>query len=566
MMEKIVEEKIQKWLNGAYDDKTKAELQQMVDDNQEEELTEAFYKDLEFGTGGLRGIMGIGSNRMNKYTVGAATQGLANYINKSFPNEEKKVALAYDCRNNSDYFASIVRDVFTANGIKVYFFTEMRPTPELSYTIRHFSCQSGVVLTASHNPKEYNGYKAYWNDGAQVLAPHDKNIINEVNAIENIADVKFEGNPSLVENILEDLDEAYINEVEKIIVNKDLITKQSDVNIVYTSIHGTGITMVPQTLDKLGFTNVNVVEDQAVPSGNFPTVIYPNPEEREAMSMALALGEKINADLIMATDPDADRVGVGLKDNHGKYVLLNGNQTGAMIFYYILSAWKENNQFKGNEMIVSTIVTTDLNEKIAEYFGVKFYSTLTGFKHIAKVIRDKEGTEKFICGGEESYGYMVGDYARDKDGVASCAVLAEMSAWAKNRNISLFDLLIEIYTQLGFYKESMTPLVKKGRSGADQISQMMVDYRNNTPSSIDGSKIIKTIDYNNDETGLPKSNVLQFLTEDGTKLSIRPSGTEPKIKFYISVKSDLDTKENFDKVNAELEAKIERINKEFELV
>ena len=565
-MEKIVEEKIEKWLNGAYDEKTKSELQQMVDSNQEEELTEAFYKDLEFGTGGLRGIMGIGSNRMNKYTVGAATQGLANYINKSFPNEEKKVAIAHDCRNNSDYFAAIVRDVFTANGIKVYFFTEMRPTPELSYTIRHFGCQSGVVLTASHNPKEYNGYKAYWNDGAQVLTPHDKNIIDEVNAITDIADVKFDGNSALVENILEEIDDAYITEIEKVILNKDIIKKQSNVNIVYTSIHGTGIKMVPKTLERLGFTNINIVEEQAPTSGDFPTVVYPNPEEREAMSMALAQGEKTNADLIMATDPDSDRVGIGIKDNHGKYVLMNGNQTGAMIFYYILSAWKENNRFKGNEMIVSTIVTTDLNERIAEHFDVNFYSTLTGFKHIAKIIREKEGVEKFVCGGEESYGYMVGDYARDKDGVASIAVLAEMAAWAKNRGISLFDLLIEIYIELGFYKESMTPLVKKGRSGAEEINKIMVDFRNNPLTSIDGSKIIQTIDYNNDDTGLPKSNVLQFLTEDGTKLSVRPSGTEPKIKFYISVKADLDSKDNFDKVNAELETKIDRINKEFDLV
>ena len=565
-MEKIVEDKIKKWLNGAYDEKTKAELQQMLDENQVDELTEAFYKDLEFGTGGLRGIMGIGSNRMNKYTVGAATQGLANYINKSFPNEEKKVAIAHDCRNNSAYFATIVRDVFTANGIKVYFFTEMRPTPELSYTIRHFGCQSGVVLTASHNPKEYNGYKAYWDDGAQVLTPHDKNIIDEVNAITDISDVKFEGNSSLVENILEEIDNVYIQEVENIIINKDIIQKQNDVNIVYTSIHGTGIKMVPKTLEKLGFKNVNIVEAQAETSGDFPTVVYPNPEEQEAMSMALAQGEKTNADLIMATDPDSDRVGIGIKDNHGKYVLMNGNQTGAMIFYYILNAWKENNQFKGNEMIVSTIVTTDLNERIAEHFGVNFYSTLTGFKHIAKIIREKEGDEKFVCGGEESYGYMVGDYARDKDGVASIAVLAEMAAWAKHRGITLFDLLIEIYQACGFYKESMTPLVKKGRSGAEEIAQMMVNYRNNPPSTIAGSKIIKVIDYLNDDTGLPKSNVLQYLTEDGTKLSVRPSGTEPKIKFYISVKSSLNSKEDFDKVNAELEHKIEVINKEFDLV
>lgn len=564
-MEEIVATKIDKWLSGSYDIETKKILQNLIDEGKTEELTEAFYKDLEFGTGGLRGIMGVGSNRMNKYTVGAATQGLANYIIKSFPNEEKKVAIAHDSRNNSSNFAAIVRDIFTANGIKVYFFTELRPTPELSFAIRHFGCQSGVVITASHNPKEYNGYKAYWNDGAQVLTPHDKNIIDEVNAIESIEDIKFEGNSALVENVLESIDDAYYKAIENVIVSKEAIQKQHDINIVYTPIHGTGITSVPQTLKKLGFTNVNVVEEQAEPNGNFPTVVYPNPEEREAMSKALAIGEKTNADLIMATDPDSDRVGIGIKDNHGEYVLMNGNQTGAMIFFYILSAWKEQNLFKGNEYIVSTIVTTDLNERIAEHFGVNFYSTLTGFKHIAKVIRDKEGTEKFICGGEESYGYMVGDYARDKDGVASCAVLAEMAAWAKNRGISLFDLLIEIYQLLGFYKESMTPLVKKGRTGADEIKQMMVEFRANPPKSIDGSPIIKVLDYLKEDTGLPQSNVLQFITEDGTKLSVRPSGTEPKIKFYISVKSDLNSKDDFDKVNGELEAKIERINKEFDL-
>ena len=509
-MEKVVEDKIQQWLNGNYDEDTKAKLQEMIDSNQEDELMESFYKDLEFGTGGLRGLMGIGSNKMNKYTVGTATQGLANYLNKSFPDVEKKVAIAHDCRNNSAYFASIVRDVFTANGIKVYFFTEMRPTPQLSYTIRHFGCQSGVVLTASHNPKEYNGYKAYWDDGAQVLTPHDKNIIDEVNAIKDITEVKFDGNPDLVENILEKIDDEYIQKIDSIIINKEVIKKENDVNIVFTPIHGTGITLVPKTLEKLGFTNVNIVEEQATPSGDFPTVIYPNPEEREAMSKALTLGKDTHADLIMATDPDSDRVGIGIKNNNGEYVLMNGNQTGAMIFYYILSAWKDKNLFKGNEYIVSTIVTTDLNERIAEHFGVKFYSTLTGFKYIAKIIREKEGIEKFVCGGEESYGYMVGDYARDKDAVAACAILAEMAAWAKNKGISLFDLMIEIYQQLGFYKESMTSLVKKGRSGASEINEMMVNYRNNPPTQIAGSNIIKKIDYQNDDTGLPKSNVLQF--------------------------------------------------------
>ena len=564
-MEKVVEDKIQQWLNGNYDEDTKAKLQEMIDSSQEEELIESFYKDLEFGTGGLRGLMGIGSNKMNKYTVGTATQGLANYLNKSFPNVEKKVAIAHDCRNNSSYFASIVRDVFTANGIKVYFFTEMRPTPQLSYTIRHFGCQSGVVLTASHNPKEYNGYKAYWDDGAQVLTPHDKNIIDEVNAIKDITEVKFDGNPNLVENILEKIDDEYIQKIESIVINKEVIKQENNVNIVFTPIHGTGITLVPKTLEKLGFTNINIVEEQATPSGDFPTVVYPNPEEREAMSKALTLGKDTNADLIMATDPDSDRVGIGIKNNKGEYVLMNGNQTGAMIFYYILSAWKDKSLFTGNEYIVSTIVTTDLNERIAEHFGVKFYSTLTGFKYIAKIIREKEGIEKFICGGEESYGYMVGDYARDKDAVAACAILAEMTAWAKNKGISLFDLMIEIYQKLGFYKESMTSLVKKGRSGASEINEMMINYRNNPPAKIAGSNIIKKIDYLNDNTGLPKSNVLQFFTEDGTKLSIRPSGTEPKIKFYISVKADLHSKEEYNRVNVELEHKIEQINQELDL-
>ncbi len=570
-MEQIVQDKINRWLTEEYDQKTQDTLRQSLKEGNEEELTDAFYKDLEFGTGGLRGIMGIGSNRMNKYTVGAATQGLANYIIKSFPNDEKKVAIAHDSRNNSDVFARIVADIFTANGIKVFFFTELRPTPQLSYAIRHYGCQSGVVITASHNPREYNGYKAYWNDGAQVLTPHDTNIIDEVKAISSNNEIRFEGNADLLVPVLEEIDAAYIQEVSNIIINKDIIRKQHDVKIVYTPIHGTGITMIPPVLQHLGFTNVNVVEEQAIPDGDFPTVVFPNPEEREAMSKALKMGEELNADIIMATDPDADRVGVGLKDHKGDYVLLNGNQTGAIIFYYILTAWKENNRFQGNEYIVSTIVTSPIMEKIAAHFDVQFYETLTGFKHIAKVIRDKEETEKFVCGGEESYGYMLGDYARDKDGVASCAAVAEMTAWATENNKSLFDVLMDIYMELGFYKEHMVPLVRKGRTGAEEIANMMTEFRTSPPTSLGGSKVVEIRDYQLQKThdtvsktsldlvGFPKSNVLKFKTEDGSDISVRPSGTEPKIKFYVSVNAPLVTKEAYDEVNSALDEKIDRI-------
>lgn len=564
-MEKIVQEKINSWLNGAYDEDTKTQLNSMLHSENVDELTDAFYKDLEFGTGGLRGIMGIGSNRMNKYTVGTATQGLANYLKKSFPNEEISVAVAHDSRNNSNYFAKIVCDVFTANGIKVYFFKELRPTPQLSFAIRHYGCKSGVVITASHNPKEYNGYKAYWNDGAQVLTPHDKNIISEVNAINSVEKIHFNGNDKNCVEVLEEIDEAYLSQIESIIVNREIIKKQSDVSIVYTPIHGTGITLVPKILKRLGFNNVHVVEEQSEPNGNFPTVIYPNPEEKEAMKMALEKGKTLNADLIMATDPDSDRVGIGVKDHSGNYVLLNGNQTGALIFYYILQAWKENNKLTGNEFIVSTIVTSDILEKIADYFNVTCYKTLTGFKYIAEVIRNLEGKEKFVVGGEESYGYMVGDYARDKDGVASCAILAEMTAWTKNKNMSLYDLLLDIYQKVGFFMEDMTPLVRKGRSGAEEINNMMNNFRSNPPKTIAGSKIVKTIDYKNDDTGLTKSNVLQFFTEDGSKISVRPSGTEPKIKFYISVNAPLETAESFEKIKNLLMNKIKLVNSDLNI-
>ena len=407
-MEEIIENKVKSWLEGGYDDSTKEIIRELISSGNEEELTESFYKDLEFGTGGLRGIMGVGSNRINKYTIGAATQGLANYLIATYPNDKIKVAVAHDSRNNSNYFASIVRDVFSANGIKVYFFTELRPTPELSFAIRHYGCKSGVVITASHNPKEYNGYKAYWDDGAQVLAPHDKNIIQAVSAISNVSKINFDGNDDLVENILEETDEAFIKEVEGVIVNKELIEKHHDVSIVYTPIHGTGITLVPKTLKKLGFTNVHLVDEQLESNGDFPSVVYPNPEEEEAMSIALQKGKELNADIIMATDPDADRVGIGIKNLEGDYVLMNGNQTGAMIYFYLLNAWKEKQLYTGKEYTVSTIVTTDLLDEIATHYGLPCYRTLTGFKYIADVIKKNENEATFICGGEESYGYMIG--------------------------------------------------------------------------------------------------------------------------------------------------------------
>lgn len=569
-MEANVKVKIDQWLNGSYDDETKATIKGLIAAGKEEELIDSFYKDLEFGTGGLRGIMGVGSNRMNKYTIGSATQGLANYLIKSFPGEAISVAIAHDSRNNAEFFTKVTADVFSANGIKVYLFKDLRPTPELSFAIRHFGCKSGVVLTASHNPKEYNGYKAYWNDGAQMIEPHDTNVIDEVRKIDDISKVKFEGNPALIEYIGEEVDEIYLNKIASLSVFPEVIARQSDLKIVFSPIHGTGITCVPQVLKKFGFNNVTVVEAQSTPDGNFPTVVYPNPEEAEAMSMALNKGKEIDADLILATDPDADRVGIAVKNHKGEFQLLNGNQTGSLLVYYMLQAWKGKNKLTGKEFIVKTIVTSELIKAIADKINVECFDTLTGFKYIAGLIRDLEGKKQFICGGEESYGYLVGDAVRDKDAVASCAFIAEMVAYAKDQGKSIFDLLLDIYVEFGFYKENLISITKKGKAGAEEIDAMMTSYRENPPATINGSKLLLVKDYENQveknlvtgastKIDLPKSNVLQFFTEDGTKISARPSGTEPKIKFYFGVKEALSSKADYDKVNAALDAKIDAV-------
>lgn len=577
MLEEAIQSKINTWLNGNYDQETKEAIQQWVNNNNVTDLTDAFYKDLEFGTGGLRGTMGVGSNRMNKYTVGMATQGLCNYLKKSFPNEQLKVAIAHDSRNKSDYFARITADVFSANGVKVYFFKELRPTPELSFAIRELGCHSGVVITASHNPKEYNGYKAYWNDGAQMISPHDKNVIKEVEKIKSVDEVKFNRVDANIELVGEEIDRKYINQILSLSISKEAIKRQKDLKIVFTPIHGTGITLVPKVLQEMGFINVTVVEEQATPDGNFPTVVYPNPEEKEAMSLAVKKAEEIDADLVMATDPDSDRVGIAVKNHHGKFQLLNGNQTGSLLIYYMLRAWKEAGKITGKEFVVKTIVTTDLIDKMAESFGVECFNTLTGFKYIAGIIQELEGKKKFIVGGEESYGYLVGDFVRDKDAISSCAMIAELVAYAKDKGISLFDMMMEVYQQYGFYYETLISLTKKGKSGAEEIQQMMASLRSNPPKTINGSPLLLLKDYQNQteknlQTGqttpidMEKSNVLQFITADGSKISARPSGTEPKIKFYFSVNDPLIQKEDFDKVAQQLEYKVKAIIQDMKLV
>lgn len=576
-METAVKDKISEWLEGNYDEATKATITKLQQENNEEELTDAFYKDLEFGTGGLRGLMGVGSNRMNKYTVGAATQGLANYLLQSFPGESISVAIAHDSRNNSDYFAQVVADIFSANDIKVYLFESLRPTPELSFAIRTLGCKSGVVLTASHNPKEYNGYKAYWEDGSQVIAPHDVNIIKEVQKITDVNNIKFEANKVLIEKIGEQIDEKYISAIKSLSVSPEVIARQKDLKIVFSPIHGTGITLVPQMLKEFGFENVHVVEEQATPDGNFPTVVYPNPEEAEAMKIAVAKAKEIDADLVLATDPDADRVGIAVKNHHGEWQLLNGNQTGSLLINYMLNAWKEKNKLDGKQFVCKTIVTSELIDTMCEAFNVDCYNVLTGFKFIAGIIRDLEGKKKFIAGGEESYGYLIGDDVRDKDAVASCAFIAELVAYAKDKGKTVFEWLIDLYLEYGFYKETLISLTKKGKSGAEEIQQMMADFRANPPKSIAGSNTLLVKDYQGQlETNLitgekkkidlPKSNVLQFITEDGSKISARPSGTEPKIKFYFGVKTELTSKEAFDSTSKALDDKIETIKKELQLV
>ncbi len=573
-MENTWKQQVEQWLTGPYDEDTKNQIRQLQKDNPQA-LEEAFYTTLEFGTGGLRGIMGVGTNRINQYTVGTATQGFANYLKRSV-DEEIRVVIAHDCRNNSRNFAEITANIMAANGIKVFLFEALRPTPELSFTIRRLKAHGGVVCTASHNPREYNGYKAYWNDGGQLVPPHDKNVITEVNKISSITEIKWNGNEENITLLGKDADEAYLNAVQKLSVNPDIIQKQHDLKIVYTSIHGTGIVLVPEILKRFGFTNVNIVQEQAKPDGNFPTVVYPNPEEAEAMSLGLKLAEKIHADLLTGTDPDSDRVAVGVKDNHGKWVLLNGNQTGVILFNYLVSARKAKGLNKPNDFICKTIVTSDLIDVFAEKQGIICLNVLTGFKWIAEKIRENEDRLNFICGGEESYGYMIGDQTRDKDAISAVALICEMAAVAKNKGKTLFDELTDIYVQYGFYKERLVSITKKGMHGGEEIAAMMQKFREHPPKSINGSDVIELLDYKTgkakdlrtDKTAditLPSSNVLQFKLADGSKISARPSGTEPKIKFYFSVNAPLKSKDDFDKVNHLLDGKIDAIIREMGL-
>ena len=574
-MDKAIVEKANEWLQGNYDEATKLAIRTMQAEN-EKELAESFYRNLEFGTGGLRGIMGVGTNRMNKYTVGMATQGFSNYLKKVYGGETISVAIAHDCRNNSRFFAETTANVFAANGIKVFLFESLRPTPELSFAIRYLGCKAGVVCTASHNPKEYNGYKAYWNDGSQLVPPHDKNVIKEVDAIASVNDVLWTGGEANITMIGKDLDDAYMNMVKGLSIYPEVIQQQHDLKIVYTPIHGTGNTIVPETLKRFGFTNVTIVEEQATPDGNFPTVVYPNPEESEAMSMGLKKAQEIDADILCGTDPDADRVGVGVKNHKGEWILLNGNQTAVLAFAYIIEARKSKGIAHENDMIVSTIVTTEMVNELAKINDVHCYNVLTGFKWIADLIREKEGSENYVVGGEESFGLMIGNQVRDKDAVSAVALLCEMAAFEKAKGKTLFDKMIELYIKYGFYYETLISITKKGMDGQKQIADMMEGFRKNPPTNINGSEVIELLDYElqigkDFESGdswkieLPKSNVLQFVTEDGSKISARPSGTEPKIKFYFSVKTKLKNKEEFDVKFAELENKIQGIIDSMEL-
>ncbi|TAJ15700.1 phospho-sugar mutase [Marinilabiliaceae bacterium JC017] len=569
--------KAQSWLNGNYDTQTKDAIKSMMDNEDKTDLIDSFYKDLEFGTGGLRGIMGPGSNRMNRYTVGAATQGLANYLKQQFAHlDEIKVVIGYDCRNNSRYFAETVANIFSANGIRAFLFEDLRPTPEISFTIRHLKCQSGVIITASHNPKEYNGYKAYWDDGAQVIAPHDTNIIDEVNNISSIDAIKFDGNPELITTLGKETDELYLEQVKNILLDQEVINRNADLKIVYTPIHGTGVELIPAALRNAGFTNVINVPEQDVVDGNFPTVVSPNPEEPAAMEMALAKARETDADIVMASDPDADRLGIAIKNPQGEFFLVNGNQTAILLTWYMLKKWKEKGLLTGKEYIIKTIVTSEMLKAIAEKNGVEFFDVYTGFKWIAKEIRELEGVKKYICGGEESYGFLPGDYVRDKDAVASVSMMAEIAAWAKDNNKSLYDVLKDIYLEYGFSKEKMIYIVRKGKTGADEIQEIMKNFRENPPKTLAGEKVSLVKDYatleastgNGSVTKLDfpcTSNVLQFFTEGGSKVSVRPSGTEPKIKFYFEVKVPLTNEAEYENADKKAEEKIDLIVKDLNL-
>lgn len=566
-------ERAKTWLSDQYDTETRKQVQELIDSNPNE-LLESFYKNLEFGTGGLRGIMGVGTNRMNTYTVAMATQGFANYIKKMLSNEEQlRVAIAYDCRNNSKGFAKTTADVMSANGIKVFLFNSLRPTPELSFAIRELNCHAGVVVTASHNPKEYNGYKAYWNDGGQLVSPHDKNVIGEVEKITDFSMVNLNVNESLIEYLDESFDEIYINKILDLSLSPEAIKKQKDLVFVYTPIHGTGGQIIPRLFDKAGFKNLHTVEEQMVVSGDFPTVVSPNPEEKAAMTLAINKAKKVNADVVLATDPDADRVGIAVKDNNGEYVLLNGNQTATLLTYYLLTRWNELGKLTGNEYIVKTIVTTELLFDIADKFNVKKFDVLTGFKFIAdKILNNPDMT--FICGGEESYGFLIGDFVRDKDANSACFMIAEMAAWAAEQGKSLYQILKEIYKEFGFYKEGLISLTKKGISGIEEIKSIMHRFRNEPPTHILDSEIVEIKDYKegiskNLRSGLetvidlPKSDVLQFFTEDGTKISVRPSGTEPKIKFYFGIREKLSDIADYETIDAELNERLSKLSQLF---
>ncbi|HOW41394.1 MAG TPA: phospho-sugar mutase [Bacteroidales bacterium] len=571
-----IRERARIWLSEEFNEETRNEVRNMLD-NDEKKLTDAFYQDLEFGTGGLRGIMGAGTNRMNIYTLGMATQGLSNYIISQCGNKGIKVAVAHDCRNNSRLFAETTAEIFSANGFEVFLFESLRPTPELSYAIKHYGCTSGVVITASHNPPEYNGYKAYWNDGGQVVAPHDEAIIAEVRKITSVSQIRFNGDKNLIKTLGKETDELFLREVHKMSHNPGIISKFADMGIVYTPIHGTGVMLIPPALKMYGFRNIISVKEQDVIDGNFPTVKSPNPEEPGALKMAIEKAIETGAELVMASDPDADRLGIAVKNKKGEFILLNGNQTCVLLVWYILSQYKEKGKYKGNEYIIKTIVTTNLIEKIAEDYKVEYHNVLTGFKFFAELIRENEGKKKYIGGGEESYGFLPGEYVRDKDAVASCALMAEATAWAKNSGKSLYELLIDIYIKYGFYKEKLVNIVRKGKEGADEIKAMMAGYRSNPPEKINGSRVVRIADYElqvekdmlngkNSKISLVKSDVLQFFLEDGSKISVRPSGTEPKIKFYFSVNTKLESAAKFDETEKFLDSRIDGIIKDMKLL
>lgn len=572
---KEVTARAQVWLDGNYDAETKAEVKKLMDAEDKTELIESFYKDLEFGTGGLRGIMGVGTNRMNIYTVGAATQGLSNYLLSQFPHlPQISVVIGHDCRNNSRKFAEISANIFSANGIKVYLFEDLRPTPEISFAIRHFGCQSGIILTASHNPKEYNGYKAYWDDGAQMIAPHDENVITEVMNIKNVNDIKFEGNNELIQIIGKEVDRMFLEKIKTLILSPEAIERNKDLKIVYTPIHGTGIKLIPDALRSFGFTNIIDVPEQNMISGNFPTVVSPNPEEPAALAMAVQKARETDADIVMASDPDADRIGIAIKDDKGEWILVNGNQTFLIFIYYLITKWKELGRLTGNEYVVKTIVTTEVMADVARKNGVEYYDCFTGFKWIAAVMRENEGKKTYIGGGEESYGFLAEDFVRDKDAVSACALMAEIAAWAKDNGKTLFQLLQDIYIEYGYGKEKGISVVRKGKSGAEEIVQMMKNYRENPPKEIAGSKVatikdFKTLKMTDVATGtitdldMPAtSNVLQFFTEDGTKISVRPSGTEPKIKFYIEVRGEMKTRADYAQTDEKADEKINAVRKD----